>query len=248
MTEAEARLILQCCRPGVEDHDDPQFAEARRMAAADPALAQWWEEEQAFDRAIVAQLDAVPEPFGLKTRILARSTPPATSRFARWVVGLTGAAALLFLLAQVADLWRHAAPGSSGLLEYASEMVSFVKVPPSLEMESADLGAINSWLAQKEAIAPDLPNRVAALKPVGCRVLSFRGREVTLVCFHRPDGGLAHLFVVDRAALPDVKPGSAVAFQKEGEWTTATWAAEGKVYMIAVQGNEAAARELLPSA
>lgn len=248
MNEQEARLILQSYRPGVEDPSDPQFAEALRMATENPELARWWEEEQAFDREMVAHLEAVPAPFGLKTRILARATAPATSGFARWVVGLAGAAALLFLLAQVADVWRNAAPEASTLPGYASEMVSFVKLPPSLEMESADLGAIKGWLAQKEAVAPDVPQNLAALQPVGCRVLSFRGHDVTLICFHREGGRLAHLFVVDRAALLRVKPGAAVVFRREGEWTTATWAEKDRVYMIAVQGDEAAAQSYLPRA
>ena len=248
MTEQEAHLALQSYRPAVEDPSDPQFAEALRMVAENPALARWWEEEQAFDRAMATHLEAIPAPFGLKTRILAQAAAPASSRFARWIVGLAGAAALLFLLAQVADVWRNAAPQSDALPDYASEMVSFIKVPPSLELMSGNVSKIQDFLAQKKAIQPDVPEDLATLAPVGCRVLSFRGYDVTLICFKREGDKLAHLFVVDRAALPRVKPGDAVAFQREGDWTTATWAKDDRVYMIAVEGDEATAQQFLPRA
>jgi hypothetical protein len=248
MTEQEARFILQSYRPAVEDPHDPQIAEALRMAAENPELARWWEEEQAFDRAMATHLAAIAAPFGLKTRILAQAAAPATSRFTRWIVGLAGAAALLFLLAQVADVWRNAAPRAGALPDYASEMVSFIKVPPSLELMSGNLGAIQDWLTQKEALLPNVPARLAILDPVGCRVLSFRGHDVTLVCFQRGGDRLAHLFVVDRGALPRVQPGDKVVFQREGDWTTTTWVEGDRVYMIAVQGDEAAARQYLPHA
>ena len=115
-------------------------------------------------------------------------------------------------------------------------------------MQSRNLGTIKSWLAQKEAPPPEVPSRLAALQPVGCRVLSFRGHEVTLVCFQREGNRLAHLFVVDRAALPDLKPGAAPAFNQAGEWTTASWAEKDRAYMIAVQGNQAAVQRYLPDA
>ena len=248
MNEQEARLILQACRPDAQDHSDPQVTEALQVAERSPELARWLAEEQAFDRAMAAQLAALPAPFGLKTRILAQQAPPATSRMARWIFSLAGAAALLFLLVQVVDFWRSAALTTAALPSYASEMVSFVKLPPPLEMESNNLGTIRDWLAQNNKLTPEVPTNLAALPPVGCRILSYREHKVTLICFHREDGRLAHLFVVDRSALPKVKPGAAPSFVREGEWMTAVWAEGDRAYMIAVQGDEAAARGYLPSA
>ena len=127
-------------------------------------------------------------------------------------------------------------------------MVSFVRIPPSLEMESSDLGAIKNWLAKKDAAPTDIPPRLAALQPVGCRVLSFRDQEVTLICFRREGNRLAHLFVVNRAALPKMKPGEKPVFAEAGEWTTASWVENDRVYMIAVQGDRAAVQRYLPGA
>ncbi len=248
MDEQEARLILQAYSPGEANKGDPHFDEALKEAARNPALARWFAEEQAFDRALAAHLDTMPAPSGLKTRILAQATPPATAGSSRWIIGLAGVAGLLFLLVQVVSLWRAPASGAAALPDYAREMTSFVQLPPPLEMESQNLGAIKNWLAQKEAPPMDVPPHLAALQPVGCRVLSFRGHDVTLICFHRNGNQLAHLFVVDRAAFPELKSGAAPVFAREGEWTTASWMEKDRVYMIAVQGDRAAVQRYLPNA
>lgn len=247
MDEQQARLILQAYRSGSE-RDDSQVAEALEEAARNPQLAQWFEEEQAFDRAISAHLEAVSPPFGLKTRILANASSPAESRQWSLATKLAAVAALLFLLAQIVSLYRAVAPAATPVADYAHEMVSFVQLTPPLEMESDNLGAIKGWLAKKETAPMDVPPQLAALEPLGCRVLSFRGRKVALICFQRDKNRLAHLFVVDRAAMPKLKPGGKPVFVDAGEWTTAAWAENDRVYMIAVQGNRAAVQRYLPGA
>lgn len=247
MDEQDARLILQAYRPAA-DANDPQVAEALEEVARNPKLAQWFAEEQAFDRAIAAHLEAVPAPLGLKTRILANAAPPAESRQWSWAARLAAVAALLFLLAQIISLFRASAPASTVIPDYAREMVSFVQLVPPLEMESHDLDAIKRWLAKKDAAPMDVPPRLAALQPVGCRILSFRGQKVALICFQRSEDRLAHLFVVDRAAMPKMKPGAKPVFVDAGGWTTASWAENDRVYMIAVQGDRAAVERFLPNA
>jgi anti-sigma factor RsiW len=248
MDEQQARLILQAYRPGDADKTDPHFSEALQETTRNPALARWFAEEQAFDRAMAAHLESVPAPFGLKTRILARAAPPASSRKMSWAVGLATLGAFLFLVGQLIGLWRSFAPASGTQQNYAREMVSFVRLDPPLEMESKDLGTIKNWLTKNKSIPLEVPSRLAVLEPVGCRVLSFRGHDVTLICFHRDGDRIAHLFVVDRAAFPKLKPGAGPIFSSEGEWTTASWAEKDRVYMIAVQGDAAAVQRYLPDA
>jgi hypothetical protein len=245
MDEKHSRLILESYRPGVDDPGDPQFAEALQEIAGNPGLAEWLAEEQAFDRAVAAQLETVPAPFGLKTRILARAVSPVESRPWSWAVKLAAVVALLFLLVQVVGLFRASAP--AGLQGYAREMVGFVRTDPPLEMESHDLGAIKNWLAKKGAAPMDIPPHLAALQPVGCRILSFRGQKVALICFRREGDRLAHLFVIDRVAMPKMKPGEKPVFADAGEWTTASWVENDRVYMIAVQGDRSAVERYLPN-
>ncbi|MGA9345840.1 MAG: hypothetical protein WBV37_12115, partial [Nocardioidaceae bacterium] len=223
-------------------------SEALRAAASDHELGQWFAEEQAFDRAIAAQLEAVPAPFGLKTRILDSAVPPAEARGWSWAVKLAGIAALLFLAVQIVSFFRPAAPVTAAVSDYAGEMVSFIALDPPLEVDSSDLGEIKGYLAKKEMPAMDVPARLAGLQPLGCRVLSFRGHNVALICFRRGGDRLAHLFVVDQAAMPRMRAGEGPVYADARGWSTATWVENGRVYTIAVQGDRAAVQRYLPSA
>lgn len=248
MDEREARLILRSFRPGTEDEHDPHFAEALREAEGNRELAQWLEDEQAFDRVIAAKLAALPEPFGLKTRLLAQSAAPAKARTPSWslATALAAVAALLFLAAQIISLFRANAPATGTVANYTEEMVSFIRLPPSLELETHDLGVIKGWLQPKHSLPVDVPPRLVDLQALGCRILSFRGHHVILICFAREDARLAHLFVVDRTVLPDLRAGSGPVFNRSGEWMTASWVEGDQVYMIAVQGDEATVKKFLP--
>jgi len=246
MNEQEARLILQAYRPGAAP-DDPEVAAALQEAARNPELGRWFAEEQAFDRAIAAHLGNVPAPFGLKTRILAQLGPPAAPHRWSWAVKLAGVVALLFLITQLVSLFHPAVPEAQ-VSNYAREMVSFIRLGGALDMESDDLGQIKEWLSKKEASPGFVPPRLAALQPLGCRLLSFRGQTVTLICFKRDNDRLAHLFVVDRAALPQMKSGAPPVFAGVGDWMTASWVENDRVYMIAVQGDRGAVQHYLPSA
>ncbi len=247
MTEEEARLILQSYRSGEED-DDPQVAEALHKATESPEMTRWLAEEQAFDRAIAAHLEAVPAPFGLKTRILATNAPKASRGWLPWFATLTAAAVAFLLLAQGAGWWRTSKQVAGSPAEYAREMASFIQLSPSLEMQSNNLGEIKNWLQKRNMAPMKVPAQLAALAPVGCRILSFREQDVTLICFRREGDRLAHLFTVNRAALPNVKPGDKPIFENEKGWMTATWAEGDQVYMIAMQGGRAAIEKYLPDA
>jgi len=249
MTELEARLILQSYRPGSDDRSDPQFAEALREAERNPQLAQWLEIEQTFDRAVAAKLAELPEPFGLKTRILALQPQPQAKSSWNLAAILAAIAALLFLCAQVVSLFRNTTPtNTASVSDYSREMVGFVQLPPSLAMMSDDLDAIKSWLGENRTPPINVPSNLSALQPVGCRLLSFRGHDVTLICFRREGDRLAHLFTVDRAALPQMRAGKPPVFSTAGEWTTASWTEGNRVYLIAVQGDEEAVKRYLPHA
>lgn len=248
MDEEQARLILQSYRPGEQEKDDSEFIAALQAVAANPELARWFAEEQAFDRAVAAHLESIPAPFGLKTRILAQGAAPAPPGKTRWAFGLIAVAALLLLLVQVVSLWRTPKSVASLPSDYAREMASFIQLTPPLEMESDNLGEIKSWLAKKDGLPIEVPARLAALEPVGCRVLSFRGYYVTLICFQREGKRLAHLFAVDRAAMPNMKPGEKPIFANEHGWMTAIWAEKDRVYMIAMQGGRAALESFMPHA
>ena len=125
-------------------------------------------------------------------------------------------------------------------------MVGFIKVDPSLEMKSPDMAQVNDWLQKKRApSALALPKKLKGLEAIGCRTLRFRGQDVALICFKRKEGGLLHLFVVSRAALPGLKKSGGPQIAAEGEWMTAVWAEGDQAYLMTVQGDRATLEKYL---
>src|SRR5205814_9726397 len=116
-----------------------------------------------------------------------------------------------------------------------------------LEMQSLEIGPIKQWIAERKVPLADIPPGIATVETMGCRILSFRGHSVTLICFCHGQT-VAHLFTVDRAALPALKPGNPPVFGTQGDWTIATWADQHYACMIAVHGSPAAVRRYLPHA
>jgi hypothetical protein len=245
MTKEEAKRILAAYRPGGQNRLDAYFAEALQKTEKDAELAQWLAEEQEFDRAVAAHLSSVPVPFGLKTRILANPASLTRSKL-RWLAPLAAAAAAaLFLLAQLISISRGSGQHSGTVSDYEQEMMSFVKLEPPLEMQSLEIGPIKQWIAERNAPLAEIPPGIAAVETMGCRILSFRGYPVTLICFCHGNT-VAHLFIVDRAALPALKPRKPPLLSSQGDWTIATWADQHYTCMVAVHDRPGAARRYLP--
>ena len=238
MTSDEIRKILCSYRPG-DEVSDPLVATAKREAEADPELARWFADEQAFDRSFAEGIARGLVPVGLKDRILG-GTKETIIRHSFWPRRIALAAAAIVILGVFFSSWRGPFAPNVSLADYRGEMISFIKLPPPLELESADLDRIQKWLGKQEApIGATTPPGLSSLDPVGCRVLAFRGHKVTLVCFRRGPGKLAHLFVVDRAVLAKLPKLTTPLFGQEGEWMTAAWQDGNHAYILGVQGDRA---------
>jgi hypothetical protein len=83
------------------------------------------------------------------------------------------------------------------------------------------------------------------MEPAGCRVLRFHGHNVTLVCFWRKDGGLLHLFVMDRSAIPDLPKRKDAKYLAQKGWMTAAWSEGEHSFLIAVQADQRLIEQLL---
>ncbi|MDQ3625481.1 MAG: hypothetical protein M3463_23900, partial [Verrucomicrobiota bacterium] len=93
---------------------------------------------------------------------------------------------------------------------------------------------MHSWLARNgTAAGVRVPAKTQQLLPLGCRTLIFRGHKVGLLCFQRSDGKVVHLLVVDRAAFDAATLPAERLFQQEGEWMTASWLEQDKLYLLA---------------
>jgi hypothetical protein len=142
--------------------------------------------------------------------------------------------------------WMNPSRKPASLAEYRDEMTSFVRVAPNLEMQSKQLPELMDFLDHESAPSRfTIPEKVRTMEPAGCRVLRFHGHNVTLVCFWRKDGGLLHLFVMDRAALPTLPERSRAQFSTQNGWMTAAWNEGGHTFLIAVQGDQQLIQQLL---
>lgn len=243
MDKREARSILSAHRAG-EGVDDSRFAEAAQLAAADPELARWWAEEQELDRAIGAKLTSVPAPADLPERLTSREVPLAVSRSSWRRTGLMAAAALV-ALAVFFGSWRGPFQPAASLADYGDEMASFIKLTPSLELETTELTEITAHLAKSGAPSQlEIPASLRKLSPVGCRTLRFRGHNVALICFKRRGGRIAHLLVVDRGALRGVSK-SRPEYVERYNWMTAAWTEGDSAYLLAVQGDQSTAEQFV---
>jgi len=241
MTSKELRSLLGVFRPGDGEADAARFAEAKKQAAADPELARWWSEEKEIDHAIGAKLAAAPIPAGLKARVTSRPIPlPIPQR--SWRRPALLAAAMIVALAVLFGSWHGPFQPAASIADYRDEMVSFIKLAPSLELESNDLARITNFLGKSGAPSQfEIPAGLRKLDPVGCRTLRFHGHDVALVCFKRGGGRLAHLFVVDRAALANAKR----EYLAEGEWMTAIWTKGDQTYLLTTQGDQESLKQYL---
>jgi hypothetical protein len=236
VTKDEIRALLSAYRSG--ELEAEFFAEAMREAQNDPELAQWLTNEQEFDRAFARAIAAGEVPAGLKARIMAKTRVNVYRPV--WPRRIALAAAAIIVLAVLFSSWRGLFVPNVSLADYRGEMVSFIKIAPPLELETASLERIQNWLGQHEApVTPRIPPGLRALDPVGCRVLEFRGHKVTLICFRRGPGKLTHLFVIDRSALPKLPTIKGPVFGQEGEWTTAAWQDADHAFLLSAQGDRA---------
>lgn len=257
MDKAEARVLLGSYRPGVDDPAEPRLAEALEMARRDPELGQWLAKEQAVDAAVAARLREIPVPAALRNDLLALGNVVQVPRSAwtqTWRPAVAGAAVAAVLTWLAALAFLHSKVPSNGttptpnidptkelasLEDFRAEMVSFVRLAPPLDYESRDPDKLRDYLIREQGPGDmHVPTGLQQLPGMGCRILSFRGHRVALMCFLRKNGQLVHLIVVDKNAMaafdgtrdkPQEKP--------EGPWATAAWTEGDLAYMAAVKGD-----------
>jgi hypothetical protein len=246
--EASLRGMLSVHRGSDTEAIDPRFGEARRKAESDSALSQWWTAEQEQDRTITAKLASVALPPDLKARLL---LPPRSfdAPQRRWSRPVILAAACLIALAVLFGSWRGPFQPAVSLADYRDEMVGFIKVDPTLEMKSPNISQVTDWLQKNNAPSQlELPKKLQGLEPIGCRTLRFRGHDVGLICFKRKEGGLIHLFVVNRGALPGLQKFEDAQVAPERDWMTAVWEKGDMIYLMAAQGDQPAIESYLADA
>lgn len=199
MGNEEVKLILGAYRPNGTDREDVEMAEALENARHDPELNRWFENELAFDTAITSKLQDVSAPHGLREQILAgqRFTRHRSSAMQNWAP-LAIAASIAFAFA--AGWWTGTEKGerntyTNGFTEFRSDMVQTLESGIELDARSSDLMQLIDHTRLKSAPSPQSLSISSSASPMGCKVIEWKGRKVSLFCFKDNQGQIIHLFV-----------------------------------------------------
>lgn len=238
MDNQEARFILSACRPNGSDHDDPRIRAALERLSTDPALAEWFQKEQAFDAAMASLLAQTSPPAELRQNILAGAKISAPRR---WQAPVWAMAATVVLSLTLAILWLRDSR-SPGLAHWQTQALHFLEGSVVLDHQSGDVNELKGWLRQRSAPAPEvLPAALAGLPGVGCKVLRDDGRVISIICFTMDSGELAHLVLTRSGGSRDEAP----RFSSSDGWNLVTWSEGGTSMMLATRAPAEELRHLL---
>lgn len=255
MTQKQAKEWLSGLRPG--DHADVrgsgewELIAALDMLETDAELRAWYEAECALDEVIFGKFaEAIILPADIKATLmqgLRNQDAPITGSGTAvpfrggWILAAAAAVALFVV---VGVRMNRSEPGPEPLiaqaegLSFASfreEMADYALTKVSLGHKANDWSELNDWLATKTPIkCGDLPKGIASLKTMGCNVVDWGEKHVSLYCFKKgATGEVVHLFVVDKVDMGDVPPCKILNQPRVSHGVeTAGWQDEEKVYLL----------------
>lgn len=233
MSPEEARRILLACRPGTTDASDAEVRAALDLADRDPALGDWWREQQAVQAALRERLRELPLPATLKDDILARRNVVKIDAWRSYRLPLIAAAAALMLLCALVFLRPGREPDT--FADFRSRMVRMVVREYRMDVTTSAESEIRDFLrAQRGHADFRLPAPLAQVPLFGAGRLTWQGRPVSMICFERQAGVLMYLFVIDRAAF-GTAPGAQPEFTDVVRRPTASWSDGGQLYVLATE-------------
>jgi hypothetical protein len=246
----EAKTILLLYRPGSADAEDPQIAEALRLAKADPELARWLGEHCARQEVLRGKFRKITAPAGLKEQIISEHAAVARSKY--WRPRIVLAALAIMLVFLLLPYWPTSPPNEDTFAIYREQMAGTALRGYGMDLTTNDPVPIRAYLAQNKAPADYVVPAGLAKAPIaGCAIEGWQNSKVSMICFRTgrplPPGQASDmwLFVADRAAIPDAPEPGQPRIIAVNELTTAVWVQGGKVYMLGLQGDESTLRKFL---
>ncbi len=244
MTREQARFLLAARRPTDVKDADPEFAEALQLARTDPELRRWFENETAFDAAVIGRLQRIRPPDSLRDRILVgrRVSRPLHGWRRPWVV----LAASLVVLGAAATLGWF--PHRSARAVLVREMCEYIDRTwdHRFELNTAQFSRAREWLAaQPSPMRLEVPEGLASSPIYGCHVFEWRGSRATLVCFvPRGADTIVHVISVPREAVPEWTDRRPDVANLDG-WSAATWSRGNRIYVALTTADKETLARLL---
>jgi len=248
MNKQKAKEWLSAYVEGMEFEDNPELKEALRLAESDPELKAWWTEQNRIDAEMSGAMQDIPVPADLEARLM---ETVRTGRSGRgilpfrltWLASLAAVlvlgGALFIYMHQNDELVQQLQTAVSGTSpddfdHYRDGMAYFIQNRYfQLDHLTTDLRSIENWLLQNDVpVYGHLPDNLVALDPIGCKELTWKGRQVSLVCFHNGNGGIVHLFVMEADGLDPEYYRNVTTVAVSSGLETGGWVDGDKVYVL----------------
>lgn len=246
MTPQQAQRVLLAWRPHRSDDADPEMQEALRLAQRDPELQVWFEKHRAFQTSTAAALRSLQPPPDLAARLLtSRRTarPNFNSRMLAVVLAAAAAVVAMFLWAGYFSRPTEA----TDFANFTQRMVKAAVREYRMDVVTNDLAVIRQFLGGKQAPADfTFPPALAALRPVGCGALAWRGHPVSMVCLENANLGMMYLFIAPADAFSAGAP-TIPALGRVSRLTTASWVQGDRAYLLAASARPDQLRPFLPT-
>ena len=246
MNKDQAKDVLLLYRPGTDDREDPEIAQALEMVKRDPELATWFAQHCAFQEAAAGAFERIPVPEGLRQQILSERKAHFSLGFKKPIAVLAVAVAAILVSLGLTRYYSRPTENNS-FSNFRSRMASkILREYPVMDLKTNDLDAIRSFLVAKGDGNYTLPAQLKQASGTGCAIFPWHGKKVSMICMNSgknaapmtPD---VFLFVVDRSAVQDPPPDNAPEKAPVGKLATASWTSGDKIYVLAASGG---AREL----
>jgi uncharacterized membrane protein YbaN (DUF454 family) len=247
MTRREAQEILLSCRPGREPADDPQVAAALELARTDPELHAWYEQHRAWDAAVRQQLGSIPVPPDLRWEILSgRKIVTGPAHWWNRPAALSAAAALIAALVVLSVVFlKRPSSSPDTFAEFRTNVIATALREYKMDLQTNDMRQIRGFLATRGAPSDYVaPAGLDKLKLVGCGVLNWKRKPVSMICFEDQRERGIWLFAIKATHWKD-RPGDQPAFHKVFSCPAASWSEGETVYVLAGDTKEPELRKLL---
>jgi hypothetical protein len=113
-----------------------------------------------------------------------------------------------------------------------------------MDLETHDLRQIHQYLVKQGRADYELPAALDKTSGTGCKLLTWQGKPVSMVCFNSGKNGKPKqpdlfLFIINQTAVPDpsaAAPGEVVQVSK---LSTLSWTQNGQIYLLGALGPQA---------
>ena len=245
MDRSAAQEVLRRYRPGTSDELDPDVKEALELAAHDSELGHWLERQLAMGDALRTAVRSAPVPPDLHQLLLDAEFERRRERFRRQTFVRYAVAASVALFAALL-VFQFVVPSRDDFGSYRDHMVKFARRSYRMDMLSADLGQIRTFLAKTHNNEDfSLPSALQRLPGIGCAVLRWHDRPVSLVCLESSDHKILYLFVTAKSRWHGEPDSPTPDLQTISTLATASWSQGDKTYFLASQDSAAVRRLML---